>query len=193
MDQRGLHSDALLDADAVVRTVAASDLERPTPCEGWTLGDLLAHMLGQQDGFAAAVTDGDAPRSAYESVPFTQEAWRSSVERLLLAFAAADLDAEVIEIEFSPRPLPLRVLVGAQLLDAAVHAWDVARSLGRDYTPPDAVVAAVAEVARPIVDDERRATAGFFGPTVGGVSADLDSWSDVLAHLGRDADWAETD
>lgn len=188
MDRRPLFREALLGTDAVVRAVTDADLARPTPCEGWSVADLLAHMIGQQEGFASAVSDGDAPRSAYAPVAYTPDAWRGSVERLLRAFDAADLAAEVIEIEFSPRPLPVDVLLGAQLLDAAVHGWDVARSLGRDHTPSDAVVAAVAEVARPIADDDRRAAAGFFGPAVGGIP-DLTMWDGILAHLGRDPSW----
>lgn len=171
----------------MVRGVGTDDFTRPTPCEAWTLEQLLAHMIGQQDGFTAALTDGDAPASAYQPVPFTQDVWAASVDRLLAAFAEADMAAEVIEIEFSPKPLPVPVLVGAQLLDAAVHAWDVARSLGCDYTPSEEVVAAVAEIARPITDDERRAAAGFFGPAV--QPSRGETWPAVLAHLGRDHAW----
>src|ERR1700683_4821064 len=49
-----------LDAEAVrasVRVVGLAgpeDLARMTPCAGWTLGDLVAHMTAQHDGFPRA-------------------------------------------------------------------------------------------------------------------------------------------
>ena len=49
-----------LDATAVrasvdlVAQLTPADLTRPTPCTGWTLHGLLAHMTTQHYGFAAA-------------------------------------------------------------------------------------------------------------------------------------------
>lgn len=189
MDHRELFHEAMQGTDAHVRTVTDADLSRATPCEGWTVADLLAHMIGQQDGWAAAVTDGDAPPSAYAPVPFTQAAWRASADRLLHAFDGADLAATVVVRALTPRPLPAPVVIGAQLLDTAVHGWDLARALGRDHTPPEPVVAAVAAVAGPIPDDESRVTQGFFARAVGDGPADLSTWPGVLAHLGRDPGW----
>src|SRR6266568_1980176 len=53
-DMRELDAGAVLASVKVVSAVTAGDLGRPTPCAGWTLGDLLAHMTVQHDGFAAA-------------------------------------------------------------------------------------------------------------------------------------------
>ncbi len=55
-----------LDAQAVgasvevVSRVSRADLGRPTPCDGWTLADLLAHMTVQHIGFAAAAAGNGA-------------------------------------------------------------------------------------------------------------------------------------
>src|ERR1700712_406393 len=54
--------EALIDRDrrAVIATmelvsrIEPADLARPTPCDGWSVYDLVAHMTGQQIGFAAA-------------------------------------------------------------------------------------------------------------------------------------------
>ena len=53
-DIRLLHRTAVLQSIDVVDTVREADLVRPTPCEGWNLLDLLAHMTVQHRGFAAA-------------------------------------------------------------------------------------------------------------------------------------------
>lgn len=184
-DLRALHRQTLLDATELVATVTDADLGRDTPCAGWHLAALLAHMVGQHVGFATAVRTGDAPSEAYVPIPFDLDAWNDSVELLQGAFADADLAAEVLEIELHPtRPLPVGVLVGAQLLDTAVHTWDVARSLGRDYEPSPEIAEAVLAIAEPIPDGPgREAPGAAFAHAVPG---DFTTpWTRALAVLGR--------
>jgi uncharacterized protein (TIGR03083 family) len=47
------------DAGSLVDRIGPADLARPTPCAGWDLRALLAHLIGQNHGFAEAV-DGAA-------------------------------------------------------------------------------------------------------------------------------------
>src|SRR3954452_5002191 len=105
-DRIARHAEALGVLDAIVAHVTDDDLERATPCTGWSVADLLAHELGQHLGFAAAVREGDAPESSYTSVPFTHHAWRGSVQAILEAFAGADPDAPVVERELAPVSCP---------------------------------------------------------------------------------------
>ncbi|HEY0639365.1 MAG TPA: maleylpyruvate isomerase N-terminal domain-containing protein, partial [Pseudonocardiaceae bacterium] len=49
-----MHGRVMATSVAVVAGVSADDLGRPTPCAGWDLRRLLAHMTGQNHGFAAA-------------------------------------------------------------------------------------------------------------------------------------------
>src|ERR1700730_46242 len=53
-DVRPLHRIAVLASVDVVSAVTVDDLAKPTPCAGWNLADLLAHMTVQHRGFAAA-------------------------------------------------------------------------------------------------------------------------------------------
>src|SRR4051812_27737474 len=61
-----LHRRAVDTSIDVVARSGPSDLDRPTPCAAWNLGQLLAHMTVQHHGFAAAaagqVTDVEAWR-----------------------------------------------------------------------------------------------------------------------------------
>ncbi|MER7556334.1 TIGR03086 family metal-binding protein [Nocardioides sp. NPDC126508] len=163
----------------------AGDLSVPTPCAGWDLADLFGHMVGQNLGFAAAVADGDASVAAYASVPVTAEdladRWQESADRVRGAFGAADPEATIHLAEFGFRPT-VAVALGMQLLDAAVHAWDVATALGRDYQPSEATVAVVLDLARQIAA-RPGGTPVFAAPL-----AELgeDSWGDALRLLGRD-------
>jgi uncharacterized protein (TIGR03086 family) len=183
-DLRPLHRSALHTADELVGRVTAADLGNPTPCGPWTLDDLLAHMVGQHLGFAAAVRDGDAPRTAYAPVPFSPASWRRSVTALLAAFDAADPDARAVAVELSPRPLPLAFVVGAHLLDTVVHTWDVAQALGIRHEPTPELVATVAQVATVVPDDETRDAPG--AAFARALPSDGTPWERALAHLGRD-------
>ena len=178
-----LHRLALDAATQLVEQVTIDDLDRPTPCGDWTLADLLAHMIGQHLGFALAVNDGDAPKSAYEPVDFDTSRWQSSVSALLAAFDGANMDDSAVLIEVRPSPLPISWIVSAQTLDSAVHAWDIAQALGRWYEPPAAIAKAVADLAATIPDSDRRDRPG---SAFGRRFPRSMIWERALAHLGRD-------
>lgn len=162
-DLRPAHRRALAAAGALVARVGPDDLSRPTPCVGWDLGTLLAHMVGQHRGFAAAVRDGNAPA-------------------LLAAFAAADLAAEVVEVELRTHPLPVAFLVEAHLLDTVVHSWDVATALGEYHEPAPDLVDHVARAAARIPESARTRPGAPFSPSL---SAGSNAWERTLALLGR--------
>lgn len=174
---------ALDDTTALASEVG--DLTVPTPCVGWDLADLFGHMVGQNLGFAAAVADGDAPVAAYEGVPVTTNdvarRWRDSAGGVRIAFGAADPEATVHLAEFGFRPT-VAVALGMQLLDAAVHAWDVATALERSYRPSEATVTLVLDLARQIAA-RPGGTPVFSAPLA---EHGEDPWHDALRLLGRD-------
>ena len=55
-----LDASAVRASVQVVYRAGPADLARSTPCEDWTLADLLAHMTAQHNGFAAAATGDGA-------------------------------------------------------------------------------------------------------------------------------------
>jgi len=187
MDERlGLHAAAMGLLDAVVQHVTDDDLDRPTPCAGWTVADLLAHEVGQHLGFAAAVRDGDAPESAYVPVPFNTETWRDSVGALLSAFAGADPDSSVTVSELVPVPLPMPVVVDAQLLDLLAHTWDLSKGLGHDFMPPDHLAADFLRMAQAI-PDRAYGEGHAFSERLAPEGSD---WEQGLLLLGRVPEWA---
>jgi uncharacterized protein (TIGR03086 family) len=187
-DQRSAHGAALDVASSYVARVDSSQLRLPTPCTGWDLQQLLDHMVGQHVGFATVVAEGEAAADAYRPVPFTPESWADSVRALRDAFAAADLEARVVEVELDPvRPLPIRILVGAQWLDTVVHTWDIAATLGEPYDPPADVAEAMLQMATAIPDDDRRDQPG--AAFAHGLTVDGGAWKQALALLGRDPNW----
>ncbi|MEU0313726.1 TIGR03086 family metal-binding protein [Nocardioides sp. NPDC006273] len=174
--------------DTATLASAIDDLTIPTPCADWDLADLFGHMVGQNVGFAAAVADGDAPLAAYESVPVDSEdvarRWQESATRVRDAFGAADPEATIHLAEFGFHPT-VTMALGMQLLDAAVHNWDVAAALGIASRPDEATVTHVHDIARQIASSPG-GTPVFATPLP--MSGD-DPWNDALRLLGRDPAW----
>jgi len=210
-DLVAMHQAALGDFDRLVAGLTDEDLDLDTPCEGWRAADLLAHSIGQHRGFATAVREGDADRAAYAPAPFSRHDWDASVRELLDAFAAADLTGSVRQVELDPdNALPVAFIVGAQLLDSAVHAWDLARALGRSYRPAPATTSRILAMAERIPDAGNREVDGAAfrhalrsdapgeeargkeapGEEAPGEETLDDEWARILRLLGRDPAWA---
>ncbi|MCP2282336.1 TIGR03086 family protein [Promicromonospora umidemergens] len=181
-----LHDGALADTGPLVDGAARGDLGVATPCEGWNLADLLSHMIGQNRGFAAAVTAGDAEAASYAGPEVTPAnavgEWGASAEALRAAFGAADENATAHLAELDIDVTAAGAL-SMQLLDTAVHAWDVATALGDTYRPDDSVTELVLDLARKIASRPGRSPGVF-----GGALAERgdDGWFDALRLLGRD-------
>jgi uncharacterized protein (TIGR03086 family) len=184
-DLRPLHRQALDVASSYVGGIADDVLRRPTPCAGWDLEDLLAHMVGQHHGFAAAVTDGDAPVEAYAPRDGRGAAWQESVDVLVAAFAAAPDDRPVRLVEISAdRSFLPGTAVAFQLLDTVIHTWDVATALGREFAPDPQLASTTLALARLVPQGEARlGPHAAFAPVV--TAAADDDWTLALALTGR--------
>jgi uncharacterized protein (TIGR03086 family) len=185
---RDLHLRSLDAIRPIVTRIRPADLERQTPCEGWDLRALLAHMTGQDRGFAAAVL-ADVPEEAFAPREPTVEAWTSGAAVVVAAFAAADPGRLVLLPEFGGRRFPLDVVVGFHLLDTLVHGWDVAATLGIDVAyDEDLRAAALAQAELVPTGAVRTAPGAPFAPVLPSAEG-ATGWARTLALLGRDPQW----
>jgi uncharacterized protein (TIGR03086 family) len=185
------HRRALDEVTALVRGLTPEQLDRPSPCAGWDLRALLAHMIGQNHGFAAAVRGpGGAPVTAFAPRAVADDsvaaAWEESAALVASAFAEAPGERPVLLVEISEeRCVPVSMALGFHLLDTVVHAWDVATSLRRPYRPEDDLVEVVSGIAAAVpTGPAREAPGAAFAPTLE-APADADPWTATLALLGR--------
>jgi len=173
-----------------VSGVPADGWGRPTPCELWTVTQVVQHAAGDQIGYAAAITGEPGP--AYDpfapsgqldedAVAFTQAA----IGRSAAAFATVAADAEAVPNPLPQGPLPARVAAGACALDAAVHAWDIAVATAQPSPLTSAMATGLLPVARQIVEPLRA-----WGAYATARPADpADPVASLLAYLGRDPAW----
>ncbi|WP_248961074.1 TIGR03086 family metal-binding protein [Sphaerisporangium perillae] len=190
MDVRELDRRAVLASLDVVGKASPGDLGRPTPCAGWTLADLLAHMTAQHHGFAAAAAGNGADPEAWRLEPVGDDAvavYAGAAERVIAAFAEEGVLDRVFALpEFGTgAAFPAAQAIGFHLIDYLVHAWDVARSLDVAFTPEPGLVEAAWPIAHAVPDDERRHRPGAaFQPRLA-VPADATRFDQILAMLGR--------
>ncbi len=199
VDIRELNGRAVRASADVVARATAEDLGRPTPCAGWTLADLLAHMIVQHRGFAAAARGAGADLAVWRVRPVGAEAvsaYAEAAEHVLAAFAEDGvLEREFTLPEFAQPEFDREpVFSGAQaigfhFIDYLVHAWDVARTLDVDFTADPELVEAAWPIALAVPDDERRDRPGAaFRPSLA-VTEDASRFDRMLALLGRSPLW----
>jgi uncharacterized protein (TIGR03086 family) len=178
----------------VVTPVTAADLGRPTPCAGWTLADLLAHMIAQHHGFAAAAAGRGADPRAWRIRPLGADpaaTYAAAAAEVITAFAADDvLTARFALPEFSTEvTFGGRRAIGFHLLDYVVHAWDVARARGVALDLPEDLVRAALPVAEAVPDGPgRREPGAAFAPRLP-VPAGAGPMDRLLLLVGRSPDW----
>jgi len=191
----GLDARAVRASVEVVSQAGAADLARPTPCAGWTLGHLLAHMTVQHNGFAAAAAGDGADLVRWQTgAPAADPVgeYAAAAERVLATFAAAGVLAR--EFDLPPISASLRFpaaeAIGFHLVDFVVHGWDVARTLGLGYDLDPDVLAAALPRARSVPDDERRRRpSAAFAPRVAATGGGV--LDEIVALLGRRPGWPE--
>jgi uncharacterized protein (TIGR03086 family) len=198
-DIRPHHRSAVLQSIDVVNTVTPADLDRPTPCAGWTLGTLLDHMTVQHRGFAAAARGNGADKAIWRPETVTDAvradpagAYAAAAHDVLDAFAADGVtEAQFALPDFGPgATVPGAMAIGFHFVDYVVHGWDAAAALGLRFEPAADVVAAVLPLVMMIPDGEFRATPDApFGPAV--IGSGTTDFEKILAHLGRRPDWAQ--
>jgi uncharacterized protein (TIGR03086 family) len=164
---------------AVLGAVRPDAWDHPSTCEGWTVRDVVRHLVQTQREFLTerGVDLGEEPDVAADPAA----AWRAHAARVAAAVADEAVAEQAYEGFFGP------TTVGATLeqfyvWDMVVHRWDVARSVGIDPALTEAEL------------DRVEAGADSFGDALymEGICrpgteppADADRTTRVLARLGR--------
>jgi uncharacterized protein (TIGR03086 family) len=187
------HRSVLESSIAIVNHVTAYDLERPTPCAGWTLRHLLGHMIGQNYGYAAAADREIHDRAAFADRPVSDQPatdYAASAREVMEAFEARSLDGGTI---FLPEvrggiTLSAPMAIGFNLVDCVTHGWDVARSLGISADFDENALRVALKVAEAVPADAQSLDHRTpFGPRVHTASTSM--LDQVIATLGRSPDW----
>ncbi|WP_116948079.1 TIGR03086 family metal-binding protein [Jiangella endophytica] len=162
-----------------IESVPADRWESPSPCEGWTTRDVVAHLVDWHGELArlGGLSLPAGPSAADDPVA----AWRhtrDAMQELLDDPARADTPYEGM---FGPTTVAATAdrFLG---LDLIVHGWDIARGAGLDDAIPAEDVADLLPMVEQLGDNLRRP--GVCGPAVP-VPDDADDQTRLLGLLGR--------
>ena len=175
----------LLDRSLAYTRVMLADvrpdlLDRPTPCTGWDLARLLAHMEDGLDAF----TEAAAGRVEVGPVPETStrvDALREKACALLGAWTAA-LPVRTDPVAVGGVGLDGPLLVATAALEITVHGWDVGQATGRRTRIPDDLACGLLGIAEHVI------AAGDRGPRFADprpIPPDAGAGDRLLAWTGR--------
>jgi uncharacterized protein (TIGR03086 family) len=175
----------------VLSAVHADQWDQPSLCEGWTLADVVGHVVwGQRLARALATDDGwrgqeGAPGAPHPAVmlgadPF--RAWRAERDRTAAALTGERL-ARIVEIGGPFGTAPLGVFIQAMAtVDIPAHTADVGFAAGIPVQLDPELVRAGEALVRAMTIP--RNTPGGFKSALT-PPADADAQTQFLAFLGR--------
>jgi uncharacterized protein (TIGR03086 family) len=114
---------------AVFDAVPATAWSAPSPCEGWSAADVVAHMVETQRDFLSTHGADLGPAPDVRADPAA--AWRDHSKRVLAALADDGFTGTAYDGHFGPTTVGA-TLEQFYLFDMVVHRWDVARAVGGD-------------------------------------------------------------
>ncbi|MFE2296814.1 TIGR03086 family metal-binding protein [Streptomyces sp. NPDC059445] len=180
---------AVQEALRVVDLAEPADWDRDTPCAGWDLRRLVAHMTAQHLGFAAAARGAGLEAAHWREPQDMDEparVHRAAATAVLAAFAEPGTTEREFALPELGGSFPGRQAVRFHLVDYVVHAWDVAATLGVGVKLPDDVLAAALATARRVPTDPTvRGPGNAFAPALD-VPDGSDPLDATLRLLGRE-------
>ena len=177
--------DHLSSADAslavllgVLRKLTPADRDRPTPCEAFTVHELLEHLAGSLKNIGEALGADVVDRA--EAAPEVRVA--DLAQPTLESFARRGVQG-TIDMGFAE--LPATMVAGILNLELLVHAWDFAKATGQDLAVSDVVTDYVEGLAQATISDQVR-SGGSFAPAQP-VAETAGSLERLIAFTGRTA------
>lgn len=177
-----LYRQALSRVDDIVLGLGDDDWAKPSPCRGWSAEDVLYHVAEGAQQAAGLLDEAGATADVSTTADgrSTRRVWSDTHLRVSQALGQADLGRVV---ESRGRALPLEEALALPTMDAAVHSWDLAASVGADRELPAGLLAFLKERFEAMPEDQWRRP-GFFGPAVQ-APAGATATDRLMAWLGR--------
>jgi uncharacterized protein (TIGR03086 family) len=187
MDIPVMFRGAVAEFDSRVRQVGDEHWLGATPDEGWTVRDLVNHVVGE-DLWAPLLLAGSTIAEVGDRFEGDvlgagpKEAWAAASAAAVRAVEAGGALDKTVHLSFGD--FPGREYASQLFADHLIHAWDLARALGADEQLDAGLVASCASWFDPMEDAYRSAGAIAARPPVPGHA---DPQAVLLARFGRQA------
>jgi uncharacterized protein (TIGR03086 family) len=127
-------AQAFADTRAILVNVTPDQLDLPTPCQSWKVRDVVNHIVGGTQWFAASVTAGESP--LIEESDFSELAdgdfvaeFDKGVAASIAAFGAPGAQEKMVTLPFGT--MPVSAFMGLATTDTFTHGWDLAKATGQ--------------------------------------------------------------
>jgi uncharacterized protein (TIGR03086 family) len=169
------------DVERLVGAVGHDQWTRMTPCDRWTVRDLVDHMIWENLA-AAALADGK-PREDHDADHAGTDpaaAFRAAVTEARTAFTRPGMVTD----EYGPYRAPGAMLVQQVIIELLTHGWDLAVATGRPTDLAPAAAERTLAVAPVFYGRVPRTPGSSFGPERP-APADATATDRLAAYLGR--------
>ena len=113
--------------DEIVSAVPADRWDVPSPCEGWTVADVVRHVADTEVDFLARQELPVGDTSGDDAAPV--ERWRAARAAMQAVVDDPETSGRSFDGYFGPTTIGETIDVFYSM-DLAVHGWDVARGAG---------------------------------------------------------------
>ena len=175
----------------LVEGTESAQLADDTPCDGFTVRDLIGHFTLGRFIFGAGLAGDDArQQELIATMPAKfgdvlgddhHETYRQASEAIDRAVAGVADVNENVSLVFGEMPAGYALQMLAA--DNYVHCWDLACATGQAFEPPEHLTEAAATFYSSFITEDSRA-GGAFGPEID-VPADATTFDRMLAFCGR--------
>ncbi|WP_405663013.1 TIGR03086 family metal-binding protein [Streptomyces sp. RK9] len=151
-----------------VHAVRADQWDAPTPCEGWTVRDLVGHLVVEQLWVPPLVRDGatiEAVGDAFDGDvlgPDPVASWDTAADAARTAFGEPGALDRAVHLSYGATPAT--DYCAQMVTDLVVHTWDLSRAIGADERLPDDLVADAVSEVTPYAAELSKS--GLFAPAV---------------------------
>ena len=174
---------AIYNMDAVVRRVPTEAWDNPSPCEGWTARDVVAHQVGVLAGAAETIRTGEmAPPTEPEDRSDPVGMWTAVRDDILEALDRPGTLQQQGRYWFGE--MTIDQFIGMVQWDPLTHAWDVATAAGIEPAIDEGVAKRCYDTIAPV--REVMAKRKLVAPSPVEVDAGADIVSRYLGLVGRD-------
>ncbi len=165
------------------RIAAVTDWDAPTPDDEWSVRDLVAHVIEEQQ-WVPYLLAGESVENAKKDIQPLRDDLQAEWD--LYAFAAnaawmATTPDTLVHLSYDS--VTMADYLREQVADVAIHTWDLARAIGADEELDAEIVAAVWTVFEPQKDT--LAASGLYASPVP-LPDDAPLQHRLLAVTGRD-------
>jgi uncharacterized protein (TIGR03086 family) len=180
----------------LLERVAPDQLDAPTPCPDYRLGDLIEHIGGLAAAFTAAARKAGGAiveQGGAGDVTRLPPDWRARIPADLDTLAAAwrEPASWTGMTRVGGVDLPGEIAGMVALDEIVLHGWDVARATGQPYAATaDEIETCQGFVAQSAAPGQEEARRGIFGPVVA-VPADAPAMDRLVGLSGRDPKWSQ--